>query len=178
VAVWGLWLDGAFYFSTAARSQKARNLSANPACVVTTESADEAVIVEGVAEFERTAREVTGMTAAAGVTGTYIQEAEAQRGQADFWRWVALALLVLVTSSAVTTASIASPFGGDVSTEELVEYGATRIPVVLLLTGVFGYAAKQSSEHRTRERTAHRMAMELTAFRPYLRRSLRISVTV
>ena len=49
MAVWGLWLDGAFYFSTGRESRKARNLAANPYCVVCTERADEAVIVEGVA---------------------------------------------------------------------------------------------------------------------------------
>lgn len=34
----GLWHDGAFYFSTGAHEQKARNLSGNPHCVVTTGS--------------------------------------------------------------------------------------------------------------------------------------------
>lgn len=48
--VWGLWMDGAFWFSTAAGSRKARNLAVNANCVITTEHADEAVIVEGAAE--------------------------------------------------------------------------------------------------------------------------------
>lgn len=48
--VWGVWLDDAFYFSTGTTSRKARNLAANASCVVTTERADESVIVEGVAE--------------------------------------------------------------------------------------------------------------------------------
>lgn len=47
--VWGLWLDNTFYFSTGRQSRKARNLAANPECVVCTERADEAVIVEGMA---------------------------------------------------------------------------------------------------------------------------------
>lgn len=48
--VWGLWLDGAFYFSTGRQSRKAKNLNANPHCVVSTERSEEAVIVEGVAQ--------------------------------------------------------------------------------------------------------------------------------
>ncbi len=48
-AVWGVWLDAAFYFSCAGTSRKARNLAENPDCAVSTERADEAVIVEGVA---------------------------------------------------------------------------------------------------------------------------------
>lgn len=48
--VWGVWLDGRFFFSTAGSSRKARNLAANPACVVCPERADDAVTVEGMAE--------------------------------------------------------------------------------------------------------------------------------
>jgi nitroimidazol reductase NimA-like FMN-containing flavoprotein (pyridoxamine 5'-phosphate oxidase superfamily) len=47
--VWGLWLEGMFYFSTGAQSRKARNLAANQGCVLCTERADEAVILEGEA---------------------------------------------------------------------------------------------------------------------------------
>lgn len=48
--VWGLWLDWAFHFSTGGESRKARNLKANPRCVVCSEKANEAVVVEGVVE--------------------------------------------------------------------------------------------------------------------------------
>lgn len=51
MVVWGLWLDGAFLFSTGSQSRKAKNLVENPHCVVCTEQAEEAVIVEGVAEI-------------------------------------------------------------------------------------------------------------------------------
>lgn len=47
--VWGLWLDGAFYFSTGKQSRKAKNLANNPKCVISTEHAEQAVIVEGTA---------------------------------------------------------------------------------------------------------------------------------
>ena len=49
MVVWGIWLDGAYYFSTSATSRKARNLQRNPDCVVCNENAEEAVIVEGIA---------------------------------------------------------------------------------------------------------------------------------
>ena len=51
MVVWGLWHDGRFLFSTGSKSRKAQNLAENPHCVVCTERADEAVIVEGVAEI-------------------------------------------------------------------------------------------------------------------------------
>jgi nitroimidazol reductase NimA-like FMN-containing flavoprotein (pyridoxamine 5'-phosphate oxidase superfamily) len=47
--VWGIWVDHRFYFSTGAKSRKARNLAANGSCVVCTENAAEAVVVEGTA---------------------------------------------------------------------------------------------------------------------------------
>jgi hypothetical protein len=51
MVVWGLWQDGRFLFSTGSKSRKARNLAANSNCIVCTEHAHEAVIVEGVAEI-------------------------------------------------------------------------------------------------------------------------------
>lgn len=47
IPVWGIWLNGAFYFSTDPDSRKARNLKANPAISVHVESGDEPVILEG-----------------------------------------------------------------------------------------------------------------------------------
>jgi hypothetical protein len=51
MVVWGLWQDGRFLFSTGSKSRKARNLAENSNCVVCTEHAHEAVIVEGIAEI-------------------------------------------------------------------------------------------------------------------------------
>jgi hypothetical protein len=51
MVIWGLWQDGRFLFSTGGQSRKARNLAKNARCIVCTEDADEAVIVEGVAEI-------------------------------------------------------------------------------------------------------------------------------
>lgn len=63
MAVWGVWVNDRFYFSTGGRSRKARNLARNRRCVVCTERADEAVIVEGVASKARASslpRQVAG----------------------------------------------------------------------------------------------------------------------
>jgi PPOX class probable F420-dependent enzyme len=64
-AVWGCWREGAFAFSTGGRSRKARNLAADPRCVVTPEHAGESVVVEG------TARRVTDPAALAALAATY-----------------------------------------------------------------------------------------------------------
>ena len=49
--VWGVWMDGAVYFSSDPNSRRARNIAANPEVVVHLESGDDVVIVEGKAEL-------------------------------------------------------------------------------------------------------------------------------
>ena len=53
MVIWALWLDGKLCFSTGSTSRKARNLAANPNCVMCTADAAEAVILEGAIEHER-----------------------------------------------------------------------------------------------------------------------------
>jgi hypothetical protein len=49
--VWGVWHDDTFWFSSSKPSRKSKNLSGDPRCVVTTEDADNPVVVEGIAEL-------------------------------------------------------------------------------------------------------------------------------
>jgi hypothetical protein len=48
--VWGIWWKDSFWFSSGPRTRKAKNISADPHVVIGTEKADEAVILEGLAE--------------------------------------------------------------------------------------------------------------------------------
>lgn len=50
MAVWGVWLDRQFVFSTGRKSRKARNLAADPRCVIAPEGAAEEIVVEGAAK--------------------------------------------------------------------------------------------------------------------------------
>ena len=50
--VWGVWLDDKLFFSTGPNSRKAKNLAADPRCVISPEGAGETVIVEGTSAFE------------------------------------------------------------------------------------------------------------------------------
>ena len=49
--VWGIWWEDAFWFSTGPRTRKAKNIAVHPHCVIGTDKADEAVILEGKAEL-------------------------------------------------------------------------------------------------------------------------------
>ena len=58
MVVWALWLNGVLYFSTGSKSRKAQNLAKNPQCIMCTDKADEAVILEGRVEAERNVEHV------------------------------------------------------------------------------------------------------------------------
>jgi PPOX class probable F420-dependent enzyme len=47
--VWGVWDDGALWWSSSVPSRKARNVEANPRCTIATDNAWEPVVIEGVA---------------------------------------------------------------------------------------------------------------------------------
>jgi PPOX class probable F420-dependent enzyme len=49
----GIWHDQSLWFASSVRSRKARNLRADPRCVVTTDNPIEPVVIEGVAEVTR-----------------------------------------------------------------------------------------------------------------------------
>lgn len=48
--VWGVWSDGALWFSTGAASRKARNIAADPHVSVGADVGDEQVVLSGAAE--------------------------------------------------------------------------------------------------------------------------------
>ena len=56
--VWGMWHESAFWFSSSRPSRKSKNLAADPRCFVTTEDADNPVVVEGVADLITAARDL------------------------------------------------------------------------------------------------------------------------
>jgi hypothetical protein len=50
MVVWGIWWENAFWFSTGPQTRKAKNIESKPYCVIGTEKADEAVILEGTVQ--------------------------------------------------------------------------------------------------------------------------------
>ena len=115
---------------------------------------------------EEQARQIVGITAAAGAAGAYGQEAKEQRTQANIWRLVTVVIGLVLLGSTVLAIAFGLP--DDTSVSELVTFGALRLPVGFALIGVFLYAMSESSKHRERERRARHRMMELTGFRPFL----------
>lgn len=105
-AVWGVWVDTVFYFSTGCQSRKARNLAQQMHCVVSTESAAEAVIVEGIATLVTNPQRLAQIAAAyqqkyimaypenscvysvePAVAFGFIEDATEFAGSATRWQW-------------------------------------------------------------------------------------------
>jgi len=61
--VWGMWHEGEFWFSSSKPSRKAKNLAANPRCVVATEDATNPVVVEGTSRLVTSAPDLALMLA-------------------------------------------------------------------------------------------------------------------
>jgi Pyridoxamine 5'-phosphate oxidase len=62
--VWGVWLEDSFWFCTGARTRKAKNLATQSLCVIGTEDADEAVILEGSSQQVTDAAQIKKLVAA------------------------------------------------------------------------------------------------------------------
>jgi PPOX class probable F420-dependent enzyme len=62
--VWGVWLDGSLWFSSALGSRKALNLAADPRCTLTTDDARDPVVVDGTAERLADGASIAGFVAA------------------------------------------------------------------------------------------------------------------
>jgi nitroimidazol reductase NimA-like FMN-containing flavoprotein (pyridoxamine 5'-phosphate oxidase superfamily) len=79
--VWGVWLDGRLWFSSGLRSRKARNVAAEPRCTMTTDQAQDPVVLDGLAEQVVNADGIAAFLAAmngkydAGMTADFLDPA-------------------------------------------------------------------------------------------------------
>jgi hypothetical protein len=97
---------------------------------------------------------------ATGTSSAYGKEATAQAQQANFWRWVAVAVGLL----ALVVAGWAILESGSQSAART----AAKTAGTLAVLGVAGYAAGQSADHRRRKVAARRLELELTVFGPFI----------
>lgn len=119
-------------------------------------------VLEALAEHQAESEKMVTLIATSGTVDAYGREAKAQLKQADFWRWIATILSIVAGLVAVWSVAMAAT--GEVRTVQVV----SRVATALVLFGVAGYAATQSSQHRRREERARRLELELTAFSPFI----------
>jgi hypothetical protein len=117
-----------------------------------------------VAEIRRMEKESAGLVGAIGLAGTaerYGEEVKAQCQAANVWRRVTVVLAAL---AAVAVTVVAISLAHDATWEEFTG----KLAASLLLGGLAAYTARQSADHRSRERDARRLQLELTAFGPFI----------
>ncbi len=85
VPVWGVWLDGTFYFEGGPDTRRGRNLAANPAVAVHVESGDDVVILEGTAQETADPDPVLAVRLAAGFGAKYMPRYN-YKPEPDSWK--------------------------------------------------------------------------------------------
>lgn len=119
--------------------------------------ADEKAAEEAKTRIE----EILGIVGEDALISDYAQTKRDERRAADLWRWITIGALLTAVILAICFA-----FTVDASTawQKIV----TKAFIVLSLGGIAGYAGKQSGEHRSAQRDAESMALQLKALKPYL----------
>ena len=113
------------------------------------------------------AREVLGVAAASGTAGAYLKDADEQRKQANLWRWVSVASFILTIIAGYFTLQLFDT-SVDGNTPRTVFIYLSRTILLFAPLTLAGYATRESSQHRRRERESKKLANELTTFRPFL----------
>ncbi len=110
--------------------------------------------------------ELHGLVAGDGVVAGYVNNAESEKKQANFWRWVAIAFI------AATAVWLGVTYFTDASSGLNAGEILARMARIVPLTAVFiygaVYASKQSSFHRNNEKQTRWFALEVKAIDPFI----------
>lgn len=104
---------------------------------------------------------ILGIVGEEALTGDYSKNAKQEHDAADRWRIIAAFSILGAIVAAVC-------FAASVDDSTSWQHVLSKTVIVLSFGGLAGYAAKQSSEHRAAQRDAEKMALQLTAIKPYL----------
>jgi uncharacterized phage infection (PIP) family protein YhgE len=118
--------------------------------------------LDGLKEKQERAAEIVGIIARTGMAGGYQQVADEERGQANFWRWIAVAAMSAIVGLALWM--VVSVAMDDASTTALL----TKSFATLTLGILAGYAGREGGKHRRREQRNRRLQLELSSIDAYL----------
>ena len=109
--------------------------------------------------------ELHQLVAGDSTTGGYAKNAEAERKQADFWRWATIVSIAITVIWLVIVIVSSNILGGG-------SLDWSGYPIIVSLTGVLlfgvGYGARQSARHRSNEKRNRELALKLAAFEPFI----------
>lgn len=107
-------------------------------------------------DISKTAAEIGGRAIA-----TDNEKESAEQTSRAFW-WTVLTVVLLIAAAAIPILI------GIENSEQTPEAVAGKITVALILAGIAGYTAGVARHHRQRAATARRLAIELSAFGPFI----------
>lgn len=117
--------------------------------------------VQSVEDSKSQVEKILEIVGEESLVGNYSKNANKERHDANFWRWVAtgsFALAILFAFWFSMSADSSMPW------QKIV----AKTAIILSLGGLSTYSARQSSEHRRAQRDAETMSLQLAAVKPYL----------
>lgn len=122
--------------------------------------------IEDATEKHERILELYGLVAGDSVAASYIENADKEGGQADFWRWASIIFII----ATATWLGLAYKLNADAGVGGMINW--PKLLTTISLTGVFlygaAYSAQQSTRHRNNEKSTRRFALEVKAIDPFI----------
>ena len=121
--------------------------------------------LKDLADQQSKAARIVQVVGNIGVTGNYQQIANAEGSQANFWRWVTVA--IFGTGISVAAATFIKFLDQPLSSENLWSV-AIRLLYAIAITSPALYTARESARHRTNADRARQTELELASIGPFI----------
>lgn len=126
---------------------------------------DSQALIAELEDQKRNAARIVQVVGNIGVTGNYQQIANAESVQANFWRWVTVAIFgVGITVAGATFVK----FWGQPFSVENAWSVAIRLLYAIAITAPAWYMARESARHRTNADRARQTELELASIGPFI----------
>ncbi|BCL74395.1 hypothetical protein JHS3_01310 [Jeongeupia sp. HS-3] len=126
---------------------------------------ESAALITNLEDQRTQAARIVQVVGNIGVTGNYQQIANTEATQANFWRWVTVA--IFSTGVAVAAATFIKFWGQPFSSENAWSV-AIRLLYALAITAPAWYTARESARHRTNSDRARQTELELASIGPFI----------
>lgn len=121
--------------------------------------------LDDLEELRKQAARIVQVVGNIGVTGNYQQIANAEGKQANFWRWITVAIFVSGISVAIAT--FIKFWNQPFSTENTWSV-VIRLLYAIAITAPAWYTARESARHRTNADRARQTELELASIGPFI----------
>lgn len=126
---------------------------------------DSAALISELENQKAQAARIVQVVGNIGVTGNYQQIANAESEQANFWRWITVA--IFGAGICVAAATFVKFWGQPFSAENAWSV-AIRLLYAIAITAPAWYTARESARHRTNADRARQTELELASIGPFI----------